>query len=73
MRRKTLKNELIDAAQLLELQETERETAALSEDQRETASLAMALIDLSRDMRRPGSSYSEAGRIERLLTKIKEG
>ena len=73
MPRKTLKNELIEAAQLLELQETDRETAALSEDQQKTATLAATLIDLSRDMRRPGSSFSEAGRIDRLLKMIKEG
>jgi hypothetical protein len=72
MPRKTLRDEVIEAAQLLNLQETERKTAALSEDQRKTATLAMALIDLSRDMRRPGSSFSEAGRIERLLNTIKE-
>jgi hypothetical protein len=72
MPRKTLKDELIEAAQQLELEEKEREDAALSEDQRKTATLAAALIDLSRDMRRPGSSFSEAGRIDRLLKAIKE-
>ena len=72
MPRKTLKDELIEAAQQLELEEKEREDAALSEDQRKTAILAAALIDLSRDMRRPGSSFSEAGRIDRLLRAIKE-
>jgi hypothetical protein len=72
MPRKTLKDELIEAAQQLELEEKEREDAALSEDQRKTATLAAALIDLSRDMRRPGSSFSEAGRIDRLLKVIKE-
>jgi len=72
MPRKTLTDELTEAAQQLELEEKEREYAALSEDQRKTATLAAALIDLSRDMRRPGSSFSEAGRIERLLTAIKE-
>jgi hypothetical protein len=72
MPRKTLKDELIEAAQQLELEEKEREDAALSEDKRKTATLAAALIDLSRDMRRPGSSFSEAGRIDRLLKVIKE-
>lgn len=72
MPRKTLKDELIEAAQQLELEEKEREDAALSEDQRKTAILAAGLIDLSRDMRRPGSSFSEAGRIDRLLRAIKE-
>jgi hypothetical protein len=72
MPRKTLKDELIEAAQQLELEEKEKEDAALSEDQRKTATLAAAMIDLSRDMRRPGSSFSEAGRIDRLLKIIKE-
>jgi len=72
MPRKTLKDELIEAAQQLELEEKEKEDAALSEDQRRIATLAAAMIDLSRDMRRPGSSFSEAGRIDRLLKIIKE-
>ena len=72
MPRKTLKDELIEAAQQLELEEKEKEDAALSEDQRKTATLAAAMIDLSRGMRRPGSSFSEAGRIDRLLKIIKE-
>jgi hypothetical protein len=69
---RTLKDELIEAARQLELEEKEREDAALSEDQRKTATLAATLIELSRDMRRPGSSFSEAGRIDRLLRTVKE-
>ena len=68
---KTLKDELIEAAQQLKFEEEQREDAALSEEERKTASLAASLIELSRDMRRPGSAFSEAGRIDRLLKTIK--
>lgn len=69
---RTLKDEIVEAARQLELEEREREDAALSQDQRKTATLAATLIDLSRDMRRPGSALSEAARIDRLLRAIKE-
>lgn len=71
MPRKTLKEELIEAEQQLEMEEKQREDNSLSDQQRQLASLAADLIGLSRDMRRPGSSFSEAGRIERLLKRIK--
>jgi hypothetical protein len=67
----SIREELMRAAQELDLETRQKADAALTDEQRNISVLAAKLIDLSRDMRRPGATLSEAGRIERLIRTIK--
>ena len=72
MPRYSIRDEVLRAAEELELESKRIEDTVLTDEQKTTAALAAHLIDLSRDMRRPGAPFSEAGRIERLIKAIKD-
>jgi hypothetical protein len=72
MTRKSIKQELMDAQLEVELDQAKSAELKMSAEQKETQALAMKLIALSRDMRRPGSALSEGARIERLIKVIRD-
>jgi hypothetical protein len=72
MTRKSIKEELMAAQLEVELEQAKSAEQKMSAEQKETQALAMRLISLSRDMRRPGSALGEVARIDRLIKAIRD-